>query len=327
MEHDSEAYQKAVIELLRAFQIDGSLPENLPPESLDRLADRFLGSSLLRPRLHEELPLNSGEQPAVQDRFYALLKHRLQAEIQQKPPLFPWEDEMMDYESESIGSSVEAVLQANSLWLAQLRRLALPIALPDALLSRLLSACQQTAQASLREGAKLVKSVESFFPDELLKLNELAGVVMVSPARSGYSSLTERLAELGEDVPESYETALPTQQMVLSLLAAREILASLTLRVQPHQVQTHQWVTEVGALTITTDYRPEGATGVLRIQGEFPCGGRLELWTEDRRSLAQRPEAGSLTVELQDWQPSQPTRLTLILGAEDALTLTIEASR
>ncbi|UBF29401.1 hypothetical protein K9N68_17125 [Kovacikia minuta CCNUW1] len=41
-----------------------------------------------------------GEIPAVQDRFYSLLKQRLQTEIQQNPPLFPWETEVNDYETE-----------------------------------------------------------------------------------------------------------------------------------------------------------------------------------------------------------------------------------
>src|SRR4051812_1174767 len=36
-----------------------------------------------------------GEIPTVQDRFQAVLKHRLQIQAQDHPPLFPWETELI----------------------------------------------------------------------------------------------------------------------------------------------------------------------------------------------------------------------------------------
>ena len=37
-------------------------------------------------------PYNFGEMPTVENRFQALLKRRLQVEIERHPPLFPWGD-------------------------------------------------------------------------------------------------------------------------------------------------------------------------------------------------------------------------------------------
>jgi hypothetical protein len=45
-------------------------------------------------------PYDLGEMPTVQNRFQAILKRRLQAEIERHPPLFPWETELSDYESQ-----------------------------------------------------------------------------------------------------------------------------------------------------------------------------------------------------------------------------------
>ncbi|NJM46387.1 MAG: hypothetical protein HC860_09575 [Alkalinema sp. RU_4_3] len=129
----------------------------------------------------------------MQDRFYALLKHRLQSEIQQNPPRFPWEQTAMDYRDEVALTPAFAV-DLRSLWLAQLRRLSLPVAMPDNVLAQLLEQCQSLAASSLKEGAKLVKAVEALFPEEGVALNQLAGLVLVSPVRGG-ASLQQRLAD------------------------------------------------------------------------------------------------------------------------------------
>ncbi len=41
--------------------------------------------------------LQLGEIPTVQDRFQAVLKHRLQIQSPNHPPLFPWETQLIDY--------------------------------------------------------------------------------------------------------------------------------------------------------------------------------------------------------------------------------------
>jgi hypothetical protein len=263
----------------------------------------------------------------VQERFEALLKSRLSLEIEQNLPLFPWEDEVLEYQSDRAASPdmadsvVSGLSKSGSLWLAQLRRLAIPVALPETMLASLLSACESIVQTSLREGVKVVKVAESFFPENFLQLNELAGIVMMSPARNGYASLQSRLGEL--DVPTTYEAASPTQQMVLSLLAAREMIAALTLTLKAGVGSSHQWMTEIGALTLQLDYRVDGDDGVLHIQSQLPCGGSLSLANGPSLSMAQRPEAGMLSVELADLRPTQPLQLKVQLGSDDSIVFTI----
>ncbi|MCY7406514.1 MAG: hypothetical protein LH631_03805, partial [Alkalinema sp. CAN_BIN05] len=282
------------------------------------------------PAIREEFTPNSGDIPAVQERFEALLKSRLSLEIEQNLPLFPWEDEVLEYQSDwaaSMGMAdnvVSGLSKSGSLWLAQLRRLTTPVALPETMLASLLAACESVVPTSLREGVKVVKVAESFFPENFLQLNELAGIVMMSPARNGYASLQSRLGELDVlDVPTTYEAATPTQQMVLSLLAAREMIAALTLTLKAGVGLSHQWMTEIGALTLQLDYRIDGDDGVLHIQGQLPCGGSLSLVNGPSLSMAQRPEAGMLSVELADLRPMQPLQLKVQLGSDDSIVFAI----
>ncbi len=53
-------------------------------------------------------PYNFGEMPTVENRFQALLKRRLQVEIERHPPLFPWETEICDYETDSSDAVADA---------------------------------------------------------------------------------------------------------------------------------------------------------------------------------------------------------------------------
>jgi hypothetical protein len=269
-----------------------------------------------------EEPLNSGDIPAVQDRFYALLKHRLQSEIQQNPPRFPWEQTAMEYRDE-VAFVPAAVVDLRSLWLAQLRRLSLPVAMPDNVLAQLLEQCQSLAASSLKEGAKLVKAVESLFPEEGAALNQLAGLVMVSPVRGG-ASLQQRLAqEAGGELPASYDEALPTQQMVLSLLAAREILSALTVKASVQAAPgSYEWMTEMGALVLVVEARQE-ATASLRVQIKLPTAGQVELNADGHRALSERSEAGSVSVELTDLQVGQICDLVVILGSSDRVVFSI----
>jgi hypothetical protein len=167
----------------------------------------------------------------------------------------------------------------------------LPVALPDAVLLQLFQRCQDAARSSRREGAKLVHAVEELFPDRNQVLNYLAGLVMTAPARSPMAAS----AEAGQ--LQSYESAEPAQQMVLSLLAAREILNALTLTVSPEQVMERQWLTELGALTLRVHYEP-GQPARLRVEGTLPTGGELILRGGAAQAIAQRLNAGALSVEL-----------------------------
>ncbi|QYO67682.1 hypothetical protein [Leptolyngbya sp. 7M] len=102
--------------------------------------------------------LELGEIPAVQDRFYAIIKRRLRAEIERNPPLFPWESRLWDYESEQ-PDLMGAEAMSTSFWATQLQALRLPIALPEPILDQIFAECRKLATASLREGVKLVRSL------------------------------------------------------------------------------------------------------------------------------------------------------------------------
>ena len=57
-----------------------------------------------------------GEMPAVQNHLQTVLKRRLQSEIDQNPPLFPWESDVQEY-------PIDISVDTPALWLAQLRSL------------------------------------------------------------------------------------------------------------------------------------------------------------------------------------------------------------
>jgi hypothetical protein len=334
MDRDSEALQKSYFKLLQELGL-------MPP---DERTDPTIVAAALRDYPTDPQPWNSeisefdpnnlfeedmllkpGEIPAVQDRFHALLKHRLQIEIQRKPPLFPWETEISDYESESADSEVkQLIFSAASLWKAQLRHLNLPVPLPEAVLSELLERCQSVIFSSLREGAKLVQAVDSFFPGQSRLLNDVAGYIMVSPARSTAASLQQLATEAGAELPSRYEEAIETQQMALSLLAAREIMSSLTLTVSPRQPQIERrWLTDLGTLTLRTEHQFGQGTGRLRIEADLPCGGSLQFQGEQWQALADRPDAGILSVELRDLSLNRTYPLEVRLGEEDFMTFAV----
>jgi hypothetical protein len=321
MDRDSESIQRTFIRLVQGLGLDVGAMGLAEGSNVIPLKTSRTGTNAPLAFLTEE-PLNSGDIPAVQDRFYALLKHRLQSEIQQNPPRFPWEQTAMEYRDEVALNPAFAV-DLRSLWLAQLRRLSLPVAMPDRVLAQLLEQCQSLAASSLKEGAKLVKAVEALFPEEGAALNQLAGLVMVSPVRGG-ASLQQRLAEeAGGELPASYDEALPTQQMVLSLLAAREILSALTVKASVQAAPScYEWMTEMGALVLVVEAR-QGTAASLRVQIKLPTAGQVELNADGHRALSERSEAGSVSVELTDLQVGHVCDLVVSLGSSDRVVFSI----
>ncbi|MBM0742451.1 hypothetical protein JOY44_12630 [Phormidium sp. CLA17] len=267
-----------------------------------------------------------GDVPAVQDRFHALLKHRLQSEIQKNPPLFPWESSVQDYEANtaydsveaSFGSETPATVEANSapsIWNRQFSALNLPVQVPVLVLSRLLKQCQQVVQSSLREGVQLVEAVESLFPGEGQALNYLAGLVVASPARSGITAAT---ATTGANFPQSYEAAAPAQQMVLSLLAAREMIVTLTLGVSASQPTIErQWETNQGMLHLRATYNSNPTDLSVVVRAELPTGGRLTMNGSGLQSMAERRYPGSVGVELCDPKVGQVYMLEACLDGDE----------
>jgi hypothetical protein len=348
MHDDSEVLQRKLLKLLQdlipnaslsdaeaisqeLYEVKGSpsrdfFDSNLPQDASSETSNHHESETI--PANRESL-FNLGEIPAVQDRFYSLLKHRLQTEIQQNPPLFPWETEIHDYETETVPyaaiaseSTLENTPELASpagnqkvpawIWSNQLKTLNLPVPMPEKVLAQLFQRCQDVMQSSLLEGAKLVRAVEELFPGQAGALNQLAGLVMTSPARSDKATTPTA----GANFPSSYEVAVPPQQMVLSLLAAREIMTSLSLTLSSQQPQIgRQWLTEAGVLTLLADY--QATTAQIRIQGNLPCGGSLLLRGNGLHAAAERSTTGLLTVELNDIQPNQIYTLEVRLTEKD----------
>ncbi|MBF2045916.1 MAG: hypothetical protein EDM05_60185 [Leptolyngbya sp. IPPAS B-1204] len=234
--------------------------------------------------------LELGEIPAVQDRFYAIIKRRLRAEIERNPPLFPWESRLWDYESEQ-PDLMGAEAMSTSFWATQLQALRLPIALPEPILEQIFAECRKLATASLREGVKLVRAVENLFPEDLPTLNYWAGQVLAEPVRSPSQTLP------ANTLPQSYELANPTQQMVLSLLAARQVLDAMTIQVSadyPHAQR--QWLTAAGELVLNVEYQPEAAR--IRIQAWLPAPGRLTMKGQSQEVTETCSQSETLSLEL-----------------------------
>ncbi|MEO1519335.1 MAG: PatU [Cyanobacteria bacterium J06633_2] len=252
-----------------------------------------------------------GDLPAVQDRFHALLKRRLRAEIAQKPPVFPWESNPTTYGTES-----EDLVAAESVpmkgWVQQIQK-KLPVPMSEELVAGLLQRCQEMAHSSLQRGAQLVRAVESLFPDEPQTLNHLAGLVLTSPARSPE-------LQTGTKFPGHYETATPVQKMALSLLAAQEIMENLTLFVSKKaQTAVRSIPTDYGSLAIETKFDP--FVNALKVEVQLPCGGHLQLSGSDGSSVARRDQAGLATVELFDVEGDRTYFLDVQLNAAEPVAL------
>lgn len=261
----------------------------------------------------EGQPLEFGDIPIVQKRFQALLKQRLRTEIESRLPRFPWEEEIGDYEDDL--ELVPTPPVGIRLWTPQLENLNFPIPMPESVLIQLFDRCQEVVVSGLREGAKLVQAVEGLFPNQFQMLNQLAGMVIVSPARSGGSQPTLK-------VPQSYEGANAVQQMLMSLLAAQKLLQDLTVEVSSLQPTERQWLTARGILTLKVDYHCNTEGSLLRVEGILPCGGCLTLTGGATEAKVRRGSAGTARVELVDVPSAQTYRVLVEFEGEDQQALT-----
>ncbi|MGF1498346.1 MAG: PatU [Elainellaceae cyanobacterium] len=260
----------------------------------------------------------------MQDRFHALLKRRLRTEIEQNPPLFPWEVDVNDYESEHPDVAIAEQVPAQ-FWLNHVQQ-QLPVPMSRSVLAQLLMQCQELAQSSLQQGVKLVRAVESLFPGETQTLNYLAGLVLASPSRSAMLSPGAKTDETG--FPKHYDAATPLQQMALSLMAAREIVETLTLSVLPNQPRTKRhWLTDAGAVTLVANYQA-GQSPRLRIEGHLPCAGTLTFRGQEGQAIAQRTSAGELSVELCDIETEglYPLEIQLMDQGHPPLTFVVQVA-
>ncbi len=250
-----------------------------------------------------------GDIPIVKNRFETVLRERLKAKIQLNPPLFPWESVGTDLCNEYPDAFGEEQVPIPNLWMAHRQQLRWSIPLPEGVFAQLLAPCQRVLQSGLREGAKLVQAVETLFPNESQPLNELASLVIRGSLRGSL--------DLTESQP-GYETATPEQQMVLLLLAAQEILNTLTLNCGLNQSTVHQeWLTTLGLFTVDVKYVQTEYGATLKILGQLPDGGRLQLLGDHRSASAQRESPGYLKLELIDPEPNQIYRLHVLLHSNE----------
>ncbi|HAJ61051.1 MAG TPA: hypothetical protein DCP31_18800 [Cyanobacteria bacterium UBA8543] len=256
---------------------------------------------------HEEIqlsgyprPYNFGDIPTVENRFQALLKRRLQVEIERHPPLFPWETDLSDYEPDSFDAVVDERVPAVRLWMPQLFNLSVPVSIPENVLAKLLDACCEAVYSRRQLGAKLVNAVENLFPDQFQSLNDLAGMVLLSDGIR-HSEKPQSLASSLD-----YEAATGEQQMTLALLAAKEIISTLTVQISPKETSVErQWQTAAGIVTVQAEYQMQEGVPKLRVSSRLPRGGSLTLRTPQASASAQRTYPGYLSVESFDIQPNQ----------------------
>jgi hypothetical protein len=251
-----------------------------------------------------------GDMPAVQSHFQTILKRRLQVEIEQAPPLFPWESELQAY-------PIAAPAMVLPMWLTQLQSLRLPTPLPDDILVALLARCQDLAQQALQPGVKLVQAVESLFPDQPQAIDQIAGLVLAGAARDGHSPDFQALKAA---FPEGYGGANPHQQVTLAMLAARDIFDALTLKVSAETpTMSRHWQTSRGLVTLTVSYEP-GAIARLHLAADLPAAGHLAIGSLGEMVTQTGP--GVLDLMISDPEPERFYSLEVGLGDPEGSTLT-----
>ncbi len=256
-----------------------------------------------------------GEIPTVQERFQAVLKRRLQIQIENHPPLFPWENQLTDYPDYVDKPSVDLVPVWG--WTAQQVKLNLPILLPERVFQMLLEKCQGLVSSSLPLGTKLVQAVENLFPAEPEVINDIAGLVLRSPYRSAVDAI-----ETMPNLESSYSDLQPRQQMALSLMAAKQLLENLTLPIgATDPLVERQWLTSSGVLTLRVEYQTQGQVTKLRVQSELPGAGILNLHGEASQAMVESSSPGCVSVELNDIQLNQTYTLEVELKEIDTRPL------
>lgn len=263
-----------------------------------------------------------GEIPIVQKRFQALLKRKLQAEIERHPPLFPWETEMADYQLEYTDEATAVTDSSRQIWMPQLAGV-LPIAIPDNLLSQLLDRCSDRSITFASPIAQLMDVVKPLFPEHLTQLNTIANRIRLSPSlassRLSQGDRDQQRQALARALPDHYEAGTPEQQMAMTLLAAREILEALTLKVSAQNPTSERhWRTTSGLVWLRLNHnldREIEERNPLKVSARLPKGGKLSVTTDRETVKAERIYPGFLSVELFDWQPGE--RYAIALSLQD----------
>lgn len=235
----------------------------------------------------------------MQERFQAIIKRRLQDQIKQNPPLFPWETQSVEY-PECVEEQLLGLVPVWG-WSVHQSQLNLPIPLPEKVFWQLLEKCQVLLTSSVPLGAKLVQVVESMFPSDAQTINDLAGLVLRTSYRSA-DSLTAI-----PDIESDYFDLLPRQQMALSLMAAKQLLENLTLPISStHPLVERQWLTTVGTLNICVELRSVGKLKKLMVQAELPTPGILQIQGSNTGKIVKSKTSEIPMIEL-DFEQNEPS--------------------
>ncbi len=317
MNSDSESLQNQLFKwLLASFATESEntsvhCNENNGVENLPSAANTStnLQQSGLTPQTSQ-----LGEIPTVQERFQAVLKRRLQIQIQNHPPLFPWESQIQEYPDYVDNPSVALVPTWG--WSSG-ASLSLPIDLPERIFRQLLAKCQELVASSLPLGAKLVAAVENLFPGDEQAINDLAGLVLRTPYRS--ASAIEAMPNLDGD----YFDLQSRQQMAISLMAAKQLFDNLTLPVSVKApVVEREWSTDVGLIKLHVEYLQYSNEAKLCVIADLPTQGNIKVSNAATSASAQSSSPGSLSVEILGISPRQPYTLEVKLTEIDQQPLT-----
>jgi hypothetical protein len=263
-----------------------------------------------------------GDISVISERSQTILKSRLRTEIEHHPPLFPWETEILDYEPESIdfpqGHKVPDLFNSKSprnqigFWAHHLPQINGLVPMPQEVLTQLLEQCTQAVSSNLREWAKLVDVVEkTLFPGRHWELNQIANRLSIAQQHRSSIAIDPLGKEKTGEIKGSicYEVATPSQQMLMSLLAAQEIMGNLTLELSSTQPRVErEWLTAAGLLTLELEYYAPKRNGSseIKVRATLPCGGSVSLrddvpsgtLRERSQTKSERSNAGNLSVEL-----------------------------
>jgi hypothetical protein len=303
MNNDSDQIKSLFFELLQPANPTIPSPSGdrvpikapIPEESASEVGSEAVSSERSQDSFETAQSFNFGDISTVQDRSHALLRNRLRLEFENRLPVFPWENEVKEYPVELPiefpAFAQQPVSHLMPAWWPQIEQFRVANTLPQAVISQLLERCQVMAQSSLKQGSKLVKTVEALFPDYTSALDPIAQIVL-TPAYRSSSRQSSVLQEL-ETIAGSYDSASPEQQIALSMMAAQEIMSALTLAVSVQQPRlTREWITAQGLLTLDMVYQD----GMLLFHAQMPSGGELRLLGNACESTTVRSQRGRLSL-------------------------------
>ena len=239
------------------------------------------------------------QQHSIENRFESLLRARLLSTFEQRPPLlFPWEAKLTAY-PQHVDETASDRTSAGSFRQSQIPTDTITALLPEAISDYITEQCQQILKAPMKKlGHTLVKAVAPLFPEDADMLEAIADIVLVPAYRSTRSNQQEMEQALAS-AASRYDTALPEQQIAISMLAVREILSLSTLTVSSAQPNcTKARMTELGMVTVNATLTDSHS---LEVYCVLPCAGTICVQSEDAEQRATRCTPGGLAVE---WQLS-----------------------